>query len=639
MLRVTFAILTFGGFILIAVNVTANVKYLRAVNRDPKSADAFGLMSPSNVWGENLYAHLFMSYVFDIIICYFLWRNYGAVVKLKKRDFESSEYQDSLHSRTLMVTDVRKPAQSDEGLAEIVAQIKMDERLAADERASIARDVMELPKLIEEYEITVRKLEHVLAKYLKSGRVSPTRPTMKPFKDDRHARGGIKIDAIEYLDTRMKALETRILEIRKSFDLKKPFPYGFVSYSKIGLAHQVAIQARGKSIKGTTITLAPQPQDLIWSNLAKSKPERRRNKFIGWCLFVLLSVTYIVPNAFIASFLANISNIGALWPAFETELNRHRQLFAIIQGVAAPLVTTLIYLLLPIIMRRISAWQGSYTKTGRERAVVSKLYIFFVFNNLIIFTLFGTVWNFVTAVISATNETGGKKVSVGDAIRNYQFLDRVIDSVIGVSTFWISYLLQRNLGALLDLVQLVNLVWRWFAKQFLSPTPRELIEWTAPQPIDVAAYYNYFLFYATVALVFAPIQPLILLVAAFYFTLDSWLRKYSYMYVCVTRIESGGAFWRVLVDRLLFATGFANVITGLIIWRHFSWQVALGIAPLIAFLIGFKIFCRQNFDDKIRYYVTGKDAEETVGTLKPRNDKLAKRYGHPALTKHLISKS
>jgi hypothetical protein len=35
------------------------------------------------------------------------------------------------------------------------------------------------------------------------------------------------------------------------------------------------------------------------------------------------------------------------------------------------------------------------------------------------------------------------------------------------------------------------------------------VEWTAPPPFDYASYYNYFLFYATVAFCFATLQPIV----------------------------------------------------------------------------------------------------------------------------------
>ena len=75
--------------------------------------------------------------------------------------------------------------------------------------------------------------------------------------------------------------------------------------------------------------------------------------------------------------------------------------------------------------------------------------------------------------------------------------------------FWVTYMLQRQLGAATDLAQLWSLTRAFFLKKFSSPTPRELIELTAPPPFEYSSYYTYFLFYATVSLCYAGIQPLV----------------------------------------------------------------------------------------------------------------------------------
>lgn len=118
-------------------------------------------------------------------------------------------------------------------------------------------------------------------------------------------------------------------------------------------------------------------------------------------------------------------------------------------------------------------------------------------------------------------------------------------SIFQISTFWITYLLQRNLGAVIDLAQVVSLVGKSFAVRFMSPTPRERIEWTAPPTFDYATYYNLFLYYITIALCFSTIQPLVLPITFVYFLFDSFLKKYILMYIFITKNESGGTFWRV----------------------------------------------------------------------------------------------
>ncbi|KAF3917769.1 hypothetical protein ABW20_dc0102639 [Dactylellina cionopaga] len=649
MLRNIFGALSIFAFIMIAVNAGCTAKQK---SNSPEALDPFVYMSPQLISGKCLSAHVLMAWIYDLIVAYFIWRSYQKIVKLKINYFESEEYKTSLYAKTLMVTDVPRPYRSNDGLGEIVREVKVDPRVHDDMKARIARDMKELPRLVKEHEHTVRKLESVLARYLNNpDHLPPNRPTMKVFKDDRKAKGNHRVDAIEYLDERLKMLETRIKEVRGSIDLKMPLPYGFVSFSTIQNAHTVAYAAKGKKPEGAKIRLAPKVIDLLWKNLAKSKRQRRWNRTWGWMLYILLTVVWVVPNAFIATFLTNISAIGALWKAFDVQFRRNIGFWALIQGFAAPLVTSLVFLLLPTVMRRISARQGDITKTARERHTLAKLFSFFVFNNLLVFTIFGTFWSFIAQV---KDQTGGvNKTNVWKAIAEFGFATQSLAAIFNVSRFWVMYLLQRNLGALLDLIQFYTLFMRWYSRQFSNPTPRELIEWSAPPPMDFASYYIYFLFYATIAFTFAPVQPLVLPVACLYFTIDSFFRKYAFMYMFATKNESGGMFWRVLVNRVLVAACFGNVVTAVIVWVRYNAGAAIGALLPILGLIGFKVYCIRVFDNKLSFYravleadldhAEGGDGRGKVGNVSEaerkghRNDRLSDRYGHPALTRKLMT--
>lgn len=45
---------------------------------------------------------------------------------------------------------------------------------------------------------------------------------------------------------------------------------------------------------------------------------------------------------------------------------------------------------------------------------------------------------------------------------------------------------------------------------------------------------------ATVALVFAPLAPLVVLAGAIVFWIGSWVYKYQLMFVFITKVETGG---------------------------------------------------------------------------------------------------
>ena len=550
MMRNMFIVLAIVGC---AIIIPTNL--LAADDQFSDGASFFNRLTPVYAYGNAFWVYVVLAYLFDIIIFYFLWANYRHILRLRRAYFDSNEYQRSLHARTLLLTDIPNNLRSDEGIVRLTEEVKAS---GDTPRAAIARNVRDLPDLVEEHEETVRNLEEHLAKYLKNPDHLPAkRPTCKVSKNDKAYTKGQDVDAIEYLTARIKELETEIKKVRLSVDKRNAMPYGFATYESIPEAHSTAYVARKGGPEGSIIKLAPKPNDLIWKNLSMLKKERSWQNFINNLWVALLTLAWVVPNVLIAVFLSNLSHLGTVWPAFKESLYAHPTLWAIVQGVVAPAITTLFYYFLPAIFRRLVTKAGDVTRTGRERHVMHKLFSFFVFNNLVVFSLFSAVWGFITAVIGASD---GGDVDAWDAIVQGHPFQRIISTLITVTPYWCSWLLQRNLGAAIDLSQLVRLTWGSFSRRYRSPTPRELIELTAPQPFEYAAYYNYFLFYAAVALFFGCLQPLALAITALYFCMDSFAKKYMILYIFITKYESGGMFWRTLYNRVLLCAGLGNFV-------------------------------------------------------------------------------
>ncbi|KAK3061995.1 hypothetical protein LTS18_005024, partial [Coniosporium uncinatum] len=237
--------------------------------------------TPQYIYGDKFWAYVICAYVFQIILCGFIWWNYRAVLTLKRAWFNSSDYQSSLHSRTLLLTHVPKKLQSDSGLVEIIDKMK-----ASDDspRTAIARNVHNLPQLIEEHDEAVQQLEGHLATYLADpSKLPEKRPTCTPAKKDRKllAGGEKKIDAIDYLSVKIKKLSFEIYEARQAVDRRDVMPYGFASFPHIEDAHSVAHYARTHRKKGkdANVRLAPKPNDLLWQNLPMSRATRRSRAF------------------------------------------------------------------------------------------------------------------------------------------------------------------------------------------------------------------------------------------------------------------------------------------------------------------------------------------------------------------------
>jgi calcium permeable stress-gated cation channel len=240
-----------GLLITIPVNVSLGDESTKG------NVNAFSLLTPLFIWGKAWWSHVVCAWVFDIIIVSFLWHNYRKVQQLKRRFFESRGFQMSLHARTVMVTDIPAQSRTDEGVLRATDEVNPTGTLP---KASIGRNVKILPKLIDQHEKAVKKLEGILSKYLKNPEKLPDkRPTMIPSPKSKGDKSEGKVDSIDYLTHRIHELAMEIQDVRDRVDWRDAMAYGFASWDRIETAHTVAFSARRKHPMGTTIVLAPRP--------------------------------------------------------------------------------------------------------------------------------------------------------------------------------------------------------------------------------------------------------------------------------------------------------------------------------------------------------------------------------------------
>jgi hypothetical protein len=174
--------------VLIPINVTYNLRHV-----DAKRRDILSILTIRDVDGELLYAHVAVSYVVTLCIIAFVDFHWRAMVRLRHAWFRSPEYLDSFYARTLIVSNVPKKNQSDEGLKAIFDSTHVPYPTTS---VHIGRKVGALPDLIEYHNATVREFEAILVTYLKGGRLGKKRPTIRI--GGFCGIGGKKFDAIDY---------------------------------------------------------------------------------------------------------------------------------------------------------------------------------------------------------------------------------------------------------------------------------------------------------------------------------------------------------------------------------------------------------------------------------------------------------
>ncbi|KAJ7099573.1 hypothetical protein B0H15DRAFT_937019 [Mycena belliarum] len=617
--------------ILIPLNIIYNLRHVPTKNRDILS-----MMTIRDVSGNVLFVHVAVTYLITFLIMFCVYVHWVQMVKLRKAWFRSPEYLGAFYARTLTILHVPKSIQSDGGIKNLFDSLGVPYPTTS---VHIGRKVGRLPELIDYHNETVRELETYLVKYLRGGKIGRKRPTVRI--GGSCGCGGTKKDAIAYYTEKLKRTEAAIDDYRQHFHEHKPENYGFASMAAVPYAHVVAKILANKHPKGTNISLAPNPKDIIWENMNKSDAELARKRMMGFVWLAAVCFFNTVP-LFVISILANLASLTAFVPFLDawSQSDQWHTTFQIVSGVLPPAVSGLFGFFLPLIMRWLSRYMGALTNSKLDRAVVARYFTFLVISQLVIFTLIGVIFQSVEQVVRAI---GGKK-SFNEIINNLHTLpDTINRTYINQSSYWLTFFPLRGFLVLFDLAQIVNLLWLSFKTRVFGRTPRDIREWTQPPEFQYAVYYSNILFMGAVGLVFAPLAPLVALAAAVVLWMSSVVQKYQLMFVYISKVESGGRLWNVVVNRLLFTVVLMQLLMTLTIglqygFKSFTWVATL---PPILIIAGFKIYINRVFHSAFRYYIPTPDELAAAKVYSERSDaranKLEKRFGHPALHADLFT--
>ncbi|KAJ7772149.1 hypothetical protein DFH07DRAFT_734442 [Mycena maculata] len=598
----------------------------------PTKRDALSMLTIRDVKGNSVYAHVAVSYFITILVIGLIYFHGRTVVELRNQWFRSPEYMKSFHARTLSITNVPEDLQQDAGLNVILLKSSPYPVTSV----HMARSVGDLPQLIEYHNRTVRDLEAILVKYLKGGVQNKARP-MVTF-GGVCGIGAVHKDAIQYYTNKLKQTEAAVEESRSRIDTHKPENYGFASLAAVPYAHVVARNLSGKRPRGAIVTLAPNPKDIIWSNMNKSRRSLFCKRMIGFGWLSIICFLSLIPLVLVAA-LANLDAVTAAGylPFLQNWSGHSSVTFAIVSGVAPPAVSALFTVFLPRIMRWLGKYQGALTHARLDRAVLARYFAFLVISQLIVFTLLGVIFNSVTEVIGFI----GARASAKAIIANLH--SKISRTYINTSTYWLKFFPLQGFLVVFDLAQITNLLSISFKTRVFGRTPRDIREWTQPPAFEYAIYYSNLLFMGAVGLIFAPLVPLVSLAAAVIFWMSSWVYKYQLMFVFVTKVETGGRLWNVTINRVLFSLFLMQCLMALTIGLQLTFRsVKMIVAvPPILMIIAFKIYLNRKFGKNIHFYVSTEEELRYAHIHSTRADmirqKLQSRFGHPSLHAELLT--
>ncbi|OBZ89138.1 hypothetical protein A0J61_02802 [Choanephora cucurbitarum] len=520
------------------------------------------------------------------------------------------ERQDELLSRTLMVHfdyEEPRPYQSFKGQSyqlnpDLAMQQWIDSLTSINsEQVLIGKYNPNIYTLTHKYKRTISTLEKKLRPYLCQVKKQKGQTNAMPVKRptiylDWKLR---KVDAIDHYTAEALSLANAIYRSRSRL---KDCSYIWVIYPTLSSAeavlkmfeHQIVKDKTEKSVnkmRCICATFAPQSDNIIWSNInIEARTTQLKHRF-GYALFFSVVFIWSLPVA-ILGIVSNFINFIRLFPDSNYCIYNFQFSVGFLQSYLSPCLLVVLHFKLTSVMRFISRQQAFKTNTDVEQQVLWKLYMFFVSNNLIVFTLVNIMVG-ITGQISALVLIGSfPKQQYSD------YLMQIAKNMIDVSNFYINFVCIRSVGVLVDLLQPRSLyrVWRDRRRTTIESSPTLSLESSSSQTlVSLPPYFNFpesynriICFFST-ALVFSVATPLILPFTLMYFSLVGMTYKYQLMYVYITKTETKGLIWPLLVRTMVISLIIFQVITVMMlslkaVKAHLYWLIPL---PFLTAIIGF----------------------------------------------------
>ncbi|KAI9000885.1 DUF221-domain-containing protein [Trametes punicea] len=539
----------------------------------------FDLISDASSY---LSVHLLFTYVFTILSLRAIYKNFKRFIR--SRQLFSLELVHSVPARTVMITHLPPHLQNEPALAEYFEQ--MDLRV---ESVNICREVGSLRRLLDVRTDALLKLESAWVDYLGNpSQVAPRtvanhplvdtdtaslesqpeqlvlpnrkRPTVRPGWFKR------KVDAIEYYEQKFREADELVKKRRRTGRFK-PTHVAFVTFEKMSSA-QVAAQAVHAPQPTQSLTyLAPEPRDIVWSNVSQPPLVSLTRDWIAMGAMVVLQFFWFIPITALASLLS-YSEIKKTMPWLADMIESNERLAAIVQNSLPSVAMITLNATLPFLLEALTLIQALPARSWIEFSIMKKYFLFLLMNVVFIFLVASTYWQLVRDLASSPAKG----------------IEKLADALAAGKArhFFVSYVILQGIGLMpLQLLNLGIIIPRLFYRLFITRTPRDFAELNAPPMINYGIVYPQAILIFVITLLYSVIQPLILVFGAVYFGIAYVVYKYKLLFVFYKPYESQGQAWPITFVRLIWGVlMFIIFMTGLFILKK-SFVLATLLAPLL----------------------------------------------------------
>lgn len=565
-----------------------------------------------------LWAYLVFTWVFTGLLFYFMR---GATLRIiqVRQDYLGS--QSTITDRTIKLSGVPEELRSEENIKKFLEKLEIGKV----ENVTVVRNWKKLDDFMNERMYVLRKLEEAWTVHLgrrKSRRLAPisnSESSNAESSDETHEDAGEdgqllgqshitayekprpttrlwygfmglqsrKVDAIDYYEEKLRKLDDKIKEARKSN--YTPTPVAFVTMDSIP-ACQMACQALLDPSPGQLLAKqAPAPTDVVWENTYVPRSRRMVRSWIITIFILLLTIFWLIPVVALAGLL-NTCTIRQVLPQFADVLENHEILKALVQTGLPTLVFSLLNVAVPFLYDYLANLQGMISQGDVELSVISKNYFFTFVNLFLVFTVSGTASNFLPTLQKSLNDTTLLAYNLANSVRR-------------LGDFYINFILLQSVGLLPFRLLEFGSVTLYPIMLLGSKTPRDFAELVQPPIFKYGFYLPSAILVFILCLVYSilPAGYTVLFFGLIYFVFGYYTYKYQLLYAMDHPQHATGGAWPMICYRIMVGLGVFHLLMAGIIASEKQFTAAALVVPLIPLTIWYSYYFRRTYEPLTRF--------------------------------------
>lgn len=374
------------------------------------------------------------------------------------------------------------------------------------------------------------------------------------------------------------------------------YEYGNVAFARFATqeeAHNFARLAKSsnKSLRMMDTKIEVVADDIIWSNTSMNPWQRKARTIGSWALTVGLIIVWGIITAFIGS-ISNLDAIkeqkGFTWLQKIPEIP-----FGIAKALLPTILLTLLFMVLPVILRIWIKLQGEIRKSDVELKLFTRFWLFQFIQGFIIMTL-------SSGLIAALGDLGSTLSSVPTLLAS---------KLPGASIFFLTYILvQTWANAAKSLARIVPYVMYQLRGFLAGGTPRKA--YAQKYKMDSFGWSTTWppvCLLLLICIVYSVIQPLITVVGIVGFVLFYFAYKYLLVWAADQdqAMETGGLYYIKALRTVFVALYTEQVcVAGLFFLTTGSdgKRTTVGLAcGAIIVVVGVVTACMQAYFDHILF--------------------------------------